>query len=75
MEETASYLKEVGRAGCKKVISQRTYKHSPPTQTTEWRWPEGRGQGLGGGGRVEGGNGDICNSVNNKNKEKKSLWL
>ena len=29
----------------------------------------GKGQGLGGGGQ-RGRNGDICNSVNNKNKEK-----
>ena len=30
---------------------------------------ENRGQELGGGGQ-RGGSGDVCNSVNNKNKEK-----
>ena len=36
---------------------------------TEWRWPEGREWRLGGGGKG-GENGDIWNSVNNKNEEK-----
>ena len=30
-------------------ISQRIYMHDPQTQRTVWGWPEGRGQGLGGG--------------------------
>ena len=40
-------------------ISQRIYVHNTQTQTTVWWWSEGAG--------VKERNGDICNSVNNKN--------
>ena len=50
-------------------ISQRTSMHNPRIQTTVWWWPEGKEDG---GTWVEvgkaGGNGNICNSVNNINK-------
>ena len=49
-------------------ISKRTCMYNPWTQTTVWRWPEGKGsRGWEEGGKV-GKIGDICNSVNNKNK-------
>ena len=51
-------------------IIQRTYMHNPETQTGVWWRPEGRGGwGLGGGGQRGVGNEDLCNSVNNKNKD------
>ena len=50
--------------------NQRIHMHNPWTQTTAGRWPERRWGwvevGKGGGAGDE----DICNSVNNKNKEK-----
>ena len=53
-----------------KGISQTVHRHNPQTQTTAWRWPEGRGSRT----WLEGGKGegkrDVCNSVNNKNKVK-----
>lgn len=40
------------------------------TQTTEWGWPEGRGEGVkAGGGWQSRGDTDICNSVINRNEE------
>ena len=50
-------------------ISQRTYMNNPWIQTTVWLWPEERGSGAWKEG-AKGWDGDICNSVNNKNKEK-----
>ena len=52
-------------------IRQRTYIHNPWTQATVWGQPEGGGLGdrRRGINRV-GGNEGICNSFNNKNKEK-----
>ena len=53
------------------INNQRTYIHNPWTQATVWGQPEGGGLGdrRRGINRV-GGNEGICNSFNNKNKEK-----
>ena len=59
----------------RKGISQSTYMHDPWTQTTVWWGPEGRGDG----GWVEVGkgaeNGDVYNSVSDKNKVKNKIKL
>ena len=49
-------------------ISQRSYMHDPETQTTVWRWPEGRR----GESWVEVGKGEkMGTSVSNRKKVKK----
>ena len=51
-------------------VSQRACTQDTQTQRAECvGMARGKGAGLGGGGQ-RGENGDICNSVNNKNKEK-----
>ena len=54
-------------------IGQRTYPHDPWTWTTVRCWPEGRvNENCVEESKWAGGeeNGDICNSVNNKNEVK-----
>ena len=47
-------------------ISQRSYTAEVMGRTTVWCWPEGREDvGWEEGSQRSGGDGDICNSINN----------